>query len=246
MSRRLVINADDLGLSSEINSGILCGLKNNLISDTSVMVKAPYAEPAVSALKALGIRHAGVHINLDDNLGWKPGGIEIKTRHVLMGLLNNHEFLKKCAQEIREQIEIFLSFGLIPTHIDTHHHVHGFSSIFEILVDLIMEYQIPALRFSRYGYMLPTREDIPFDDKSYAHMQEAIESRKLYFCVHYMEGAQKIDAIDPGTTELVVHPSLGGESWREEELEILKGKSGYERLEPKGILLVSFLDMLHR
>ena len=244
MKRLLVINADDLGLSPDINSGILWGIGQGFISDSSVMVKAPYAEPAIRRLKALGIKHTGIHINLDDMLGWKPGGIELKARPALMEMLDDQDFMRECAREAREQIEIFLSFGLIPTHLDTHHHVHGFSSIFEVLVGHLMEYGIPALRFSRHGYRLPTREDISYNDKLYAHMEEKLKRSGIYFSTHFLEGACKIADVDQGVTELVVHPSMGGELWRSEELKIIQKKGTPVNLERNGIELVSFHDVL--
>jgi len=244
MKRLLVVNADDLGLSPEINSGILWGIDQGLISDTSVMVKAPYAEPAIRGLRALGIKHAGVHIDLDDMFGWKPGGIELKARPALMKMLGDHDFISKCAREVREQIEIFLSSGLIPTHIDTHHHVHGFLSIFEVLVSHLIEYGIPALRFSMHGYRLLTREDIPYDDKLYSCMEEKLRRSGIYFSTHFREGAGKIVDVDSGVTELVVHPSMGGEPWRSEELKIIQMKGRRGNLERNGIEMVSFQDVL--
>ena len=89
MIKLLIINADDLGLSKEINSGILWGLGHGFVSDASLLVKALYTDEAVTGLKALDVRHVGIHINLDEVFGWKPGGIELKTRPVLMSMLND-------------------------------------------------------------------------------------------------------------------------------------------------------------
>jgi len=244
MSKLLIINADDLGLSKEINSGILWGFGHGFVSDTSLLVKALYTDEAVTGLKALDIRHVGIHINLDKVFGWSPGGIELKTRPALMSMLNDQGFLQECTHEAKDQIEIFLSFGLIPTHIDTHHHVHGFFPIFEILVDLLKEYGIPALRFSRHGYRLSTRKNIPYDDEIYAHMEDMLRRRGIVYCSHFLEGAMRVDDVNPGATELVVHPSLGGDPWRSEELEILQSKAKADSLGHSGINPVSFRDLL--
>jgi predicted glycoside hydrolase/deacetylase ChbG (UPF0249 family) len=244
MSGLLVVNADDLGLSQEINAGILWGIDCGLITDTSVLVKAPYADQAISGLVSSGIRHAGIHINLDGVLGWRPGGIEQRSRAVLSTLLNDEAFLEKCTCEARTQIEIFLSSGLIPTHLDTHHHVHGFPSIFEILMGLCTEYRIPAVRFSRLGYHLSTREAIPFDERIYACMEETLRCRGVIFCQHLLEGARCLDQVGHGTTELVVHPSLGGETWRAMELETLREFGGDGGIVRRDLRLVSFRGLL--
>jgi predicted glycoside hydrolase/deacetylase ChbG (UPF0249 family) len=244
MSKLLIINADDLGLSNEINSGILWGLAHGFVSDTSLLIKALYADEAVTGLKALDVRHVGIHINLDEVFGWSPGGIERKTRPELVSMLNDQGFLNDCAHEAKDQIETFLSFGLIPTHMDTHHHVHGFFPIFQILVDLESEYRIPALRFSRHGYRLPTRKDIPYDDEIYAHMEDMLRCKGIVYCSHFLEGAMKVDDVNEGFTELVVHPSLGGDPWRSEELEILQSKATADSLRHRGIKPGSFRDLL--
>jgi predicted glycoside hydrolase/deacetylase ChbG (UPF0249 family) len=244
MSKLLIINADDLGLSEEINSGILWGLEHGYISDTSLLAKALYADEAVTRLKALEIRHVGVHINLDEMFGWSPGGIEHIVRAELLQMLIDPDFLQECVREAKDQIEAFLSFGLIPTHLDTHHHVHGFFPIFQILVDLLIEYGIPALRFCRHGYRLPTRKDIPYDNEIYAHMEDILRSKGIVYCTHFLEGAMKVYDVDTGVTELVVHPSLGGDTWRSEELEILQSKVKADSLGHRGIKPASFRDLL--
>ncbi|HVN71705.1 MAG TPA: ChbG/HpnK family deacetylase [Desulfomonilia bacterium] len=242
MSKLLIINADDLGLSKEINTGILQSIECGAVSDTSLLVKAPYARHAVSGLKSLGIRHLGIHINLDDVLGWRPGGVELNDRHKLLEMLDEPDFIRECMQETTKQIEIFLSFGLTPSHIDTHHHVHGFAPIFEVLLDLSGVWSIPAMRFSRQGYRLPTREDIPFDDELYGRMEVRLRQKGINFSSRLLEGARMIDVIYHGTTELVVHPSLGGETWRSEEFEILRSRIDARELDHIGIKLISFKD----
>jgi len=244
MSKLLIINADDLGLSKEVNSGILWGLGQGFVSDTSLLVKALYVDEAVAGLKALTIKHCGIHINLDEAFGWRPGGIELKGRPVLMSMLNDQGFLQDCTREAKDQIETFLSFGLVPTHADTHHHVHGFFTIFEMLVHLLKEYGIPALRFSRHGYRLPTRKEIPYDDEVYAQMEDLLRGQGIVYCPHFLEGAMRVDDVSPGVTELVVHPSLGGDPWRSEELEILQSKAKADGLGHSGIKPVSFRNLL--
>jgi hypothetical protein len=122
--------------------------------------------------------------------------------------------------------------------------VHGFFPIFEILIDLLKEYGIPSLRFSRHGYRLPTRKDIPYDDEIYAHMEDMLKSKGIVYCSHFLEGAMRVDDVNPGVTELVTHPSLGGDPWRSEELEILQSKAKADSLGHSGINPVSFRDLL--
>jgi predicted glycoside hydrolase/deacetylase ChbG (UPF0249 family) len=244
MNGLIVINADDLGMNPEVNAGILSGLHQGVISDTSLLVKGDYVEPAVGGLKALGIEHAGIHINLDDLFGWKPGGIECHPRVILMEMLRKKEFLTACAREARDQIEYFLDFNLTPTHLDSHHHVHGFPAVFDMLLRLMGEFGIPAMRFSRHGYQLPTRIHIPYDPEIFLQMENGLKDRGIHFCKSYMENARNISKVGMGVTELVVHPSISGDAWRSEELEFLLSDHGVESLLQKGIRLISYQDLL--
>lgn len=238
MTGRLIINADDLGLSREVNAGILWGLTQGCISDTSVLIGAPHGASAVEGLRDLGIEHAGIHIDLDAVLGWSPGGRERLPRETLMAMLDEGELDGALHLESRSQVEAFLSTGLRPSHIDTHHHVHGFTPVFRIILDIACEYRIPAIRFSPTGYRLTTREDIPFDEGRYAFMHEQIRTRGLYCCDRCIEGAHRLGEAWPGVTEVVVHPSQEGDPWRSAELDVLRMWSGSPG--PRGMELVSF------
>lgn len=45
---KLIINADDFGLSKGINKGIIEAYQAGLISSTTIMINMPYAEEAIS------------------------------------------------------------------------------------------------------------------------------------------------------------------------------------------------------
>jgi predicted glycoside hydrolase/deacetylase ChbG (UPF0249 family) len=244
MKRFLIINADDLGMSPEINAGILSGLYQGCISDTSLMASGPCAASAARDLLTSGRDHAGIHIDLDPLFGWKPGGRERHSRADLMKLFEEGEFLDACTREIRDQIVRFLDFKLIPTHIDTHHHVHGFPAIFSLLLEMAAEYQVPAMRFSRAGYRLPTRTDIPYDPGTFLSMEKALRGKGLFFPDHYLENASSLKLAKGGITELVVHPSLSGDRWRMEELHFLMSEEGVQRLDQEEIGLVSYQEAL--
>ncbi len=248
MRRRLVINADDLGLSPEVNAGIVEALRRGCVSDTSVLMGAPFADEAVRELRRLGITHAGVHVDLDEVLGWSSPGREIIPRTALVRMLGQRSFMRRCEERARRQVEAFLSSGLEVTHIDTHHHVHGFLPVFELVVSLAKEYRVPAVRFSPHGYRLPTRQDICLDPATSRCMQDLLERSGIMSLDRMVEGARSIlddsGILLSGDTELVVHPSLGGDAWRAEEFNILTGEDIAGLLEKRGIALVSFRDVV--
>ena len=61
---RLIINADDFGLSKSISDGIVEGIKKGYITSTTVMANMPYAEYAINQAIENNINCIGLHINL--------------------------------------------------------------------------------------------------------------------------------------------------------------------------------------
>ena len=239
---RLIINADDLGLSPQIDAGIFKGLEAGVVTDVSVIAKGAFASEAAAILRRSGMKYAGIHINLDDLLGWSSPGIERHSRQELQQRFEEASFCARLEAETRDQIETFLALGLVPNHIDSHHHVHGFPAVFAIMLKLMGTYGIRALRFSPGGYGLPTRTDIPWSSSLADHMQAALQNKAVLTCDRMLEGAGRImEAGGEGTTELVVHPGLGGDAWRDEELKTLLSFGApaiRERFD-----LISYLDL---
>jgi len=104
--RRLVVNADDFGLSPGINEGILEAHASGIVTSTSLMVLARAAPSAARAASG----HAGLSVGLhfvDD------GSADLDDR-------------AEIARSFREQLERFRELtGREPTHVDSHHHVHS-------------------------------------------------------------------------------------------------------------------------
>ena len=236
----LVVNADDLGLSREINKGIFLGLGRGVVGDASLLVDAPFAEEALSGLAEAGMSSLGIHVSLDLLFGWDLPGVERDSRPELMSMLGEGAFIARCTGAARAQIEKFLSWGLTPSHLDTHHHVHGFLPIFSLLVDLAREYGIPALRFSPAGYSLTSRKPVPHDEQTTARMKGLLDREGIFCCEEMVEGVEKLSRISSFPAELVVHPSLGGDAWRVAELETLLSEDFHSRIEEQGIGIVSF------
>lgn len=243
MKHPVIVNADDLGLSREINEGVFDGLARGVISDVSMLIDAPHALDAAERLRETGFESVGLHILLDGHLGWSSPGRERFSRMELMELLQDPAFLARCREDARRQIEKFLARGLTPSHIDTHHHVHGFYPLFSELLALVKEYRIPAVRLSKTGYTLTTREPIPFDPVLYRKMEERMEGEGVFFCSAMAEGADRIGEIATFPAELVVHPSRGGDPWRAAEMETLFSEKFQRALDAGNIRLVSFRDL---
>ncbi|WP_096200706.1 chitin disaccharide deacetylase [Bacillus sp. FJAT-45350] len=146
---KLIINADDFGYSRGINHGIIDSYKYGVLTSATMMMNMPGTEHAVQLAKEHPGLGVGVHLVLTTR---KPLHRDVpslishdgifKTRKEVFDFTSiNIEDIEK---EWTEQIEKLLSFGLKPSHLDSHHFVHSHPQISPVLFKLAEKYQIPA------------------------------------------------------------------------------------------------------
>ena len=61
---RLIIEADDFGLSKSITDGIVDGINGGYITSTNIMANMPFAKYAVEKAIENNIKSVGLHLNL--------------------------------------------------------------------------------------------------------------------------------------------------------------------------------------
>jgi predicted glycoside hydrolase/deacetylase ChbG (UPF0249 family) len=244
-SRFLIINADDLGISPEANRGIFMAYEKGVVTDSSLLIQGPYTRQAIEKIKKNPSFHVGIHIDLDPLLGWKSPGIERFPRPKLLEMMNKPDFVKRVKKEIDKQVTAFLEAGLIPSHIDTHHHVHGFPQIFELLVEAMDRYGIKAIRFSKKGYSLLGREDIPITPAHTQWMEDTLRKKKILHPHHLIDPivSFSLKEIPTGISELMVHPSMGGDKWRQRDFEMLMDPLFLSAARDQGIQLIGFAEL---
>jgi predicted glycoside hydrolase/deacetylase ChbG (UPF0249 family)/co-chaperonin GroES (HSP10) len=155
----VVINADDLALSSEVNAAVFESFDRGWITTATVMTNMPGFEEALDLIAARGLEgRIGVHLNLTEG---EPLTEPIRRSRAFCGpdgrylpegparwLLGTFE-RDAVREELRAQIEALVSRGLRPSHLDSHHHVHTHWPIGTIVIRLALELGIPAVRISR-------------------------------------------------------------------------------------------------
>ena len=129
---KLIINADDFGLSKSISDGIIEGIKGGYITSTSVMANMEYAEYAIKEAVKNNISCIGLHINLtvgkpviDNPRLTDENGMFLYNRKQIENPKLTYE---DAYNEIKAQIELVdkYSDGLLKIdHLDMHHHLCG-------------------------------------------------------------------------------------------------------------------------
>jgi predicted glycoside hydrolase/deacetylase ChbG (UPF0249 family) len=153
----LIINADDLGYTEGINTGIAQCFQEGMVRSATLMANGEAFEHAVKMAKknqGLGI---GIHLVLT---GMRPlaresdvpglldkDGLLPSTPFALLLLLLSGKVTRQAVwNELNQQVSRVFDAGLVPTHLDSHKHVHLLPQILEVLVDLCTRYSIKWIR----------------------------------------------------------------------------------------------------
>jgi len=133
MSARLIVSADDFGLSQGVNRGIEEVFEAGGLSATGVMAATPGAEE----ITELARRHPDLDIGLHVNLTYgapvldparvpslvNGDGLLLDDGELLARLLRRRVSADQVRAEVTAQFALLRSFGVEPTHWDSHQHV---------------------------------------------------------------------------------------------------------------------------
>lgn len=154
---KLIVNADDFGISKAVTLGILEAYKNGIVRSTTLMCNMPAAEYAANIAKENPGLGVGIHFVLTAGYPLSEGVdslVDESGKFKKTGIQEKSAKIDDVRKEFRAQMDKFLSFGIKPTHIDSHHHVHGAEQIFEVVKEMALEYNLPV--------RLALNEDIKF------------------------------------------------------------------------------------
>lgn len=155
--KKVIINADDFGLSSSINEGIIRGYREGVITSASFIVNMPGFEDALRLIRKNPELSVGIHINIirglpilsADNLkSFTKRGYFLGNIFKLLGAIYSKRLnLKELEMECRAQIEMLLKHRINITHLDSEKHIHMIKPIFEIISRTAKDYGITKIRF---------------------------------------------------------------------------------------------------
>ena len=153
---KLIVNADDLGLSKGVNYGILDAFESGIVSSASLMMNMPATDHAIKLFKDTEI---GLATHLNVTLGRPLGVCPLLTdqdgnfhrKQVL-----TEETIEAIIGEFDLQIQKALASNLNITHIDSHHHIHMWTEAIWIKTLAIAQKYGLKIRCDRaYAYMRP-------------------------------------------------------------------------------------------
>lgn len=248
--KRLIVNADDFGLTSGVNRAVKQGIVEGIITDTTLMVNMPAAQEALDIALECFPDRVGIHLNLTCGCPvLEPAevpslvdesGYFYRRRAALM----EKATIEDIEKELRAQVEKFLKAGLKPSHLDCHHHLHLHPMVAKIVAELALELNVPVRAvdtqtrayFKSRGVITPNHFSMDFygERASYENLMSILDS---YGC-GVMEIMTHPGYCDPELSEISTYTYF-----REKELEILTNPLMRDVLEEKNIMLVSFKDL---
>jgi hopanoid biosynthesis associated protein HpnK len=155
--RRLIVNADDFGLTAKINQAIIDGHCYGLISSTSLLANGEAFESAVALSRQAPRLGVGVHLNLTEGKPVAPassipslvngqGFFARKPASLWRAMILGRVSTVDIEKELHAQIEKVLAAGIVATHLDSHKHVHALPVLGRMGIRLARQYGIPAIR----------------------------------------------------------------------------------------------------
>jgi hopanoid biosynthesis associated protein HpnK len=155
--KKLIVTADDLGLTRRINEAIEKAHREGIVTAASLMVTGCAFESAARMLRDNPELDAGLHLNLTEgkpacayeqipSLAGPLGFLYHHPLELMSGLARRHVHLSELETEARAQIEKALKADVRISHIDGHKHVHVLPQIFHLMCKVAPDYGIRAVR----------------------------------------------------------------------------------------------------
>jgi predicted glycoside hydrolase/deacetylase ChbG (UPF0249 family) len=156
--KRLILNADDFGLTSGVNRAIIELNQRNAMTSATLMAEAGATEEAATLASSSPRLGVGCHIVLVDGKPALPAA-ELPTlvdqetgrfrptlgkfvRDLFLGRIRASEI----EAEAEAQITRLHSLGTRPTHVDTHKHTHIFPRVLVPLLKAAKRQRVGAIR----------------------------------------------------------------------------------------------------
>jgi chitin disaccharide deacetylase len=279
--RRLVINADDLGLTLGVNDGIFDAHDHGILTSASLFASAPATSDAIRRARSRPSLGVGVHLALVDGTPTLPprriptliegdGRFRRSWKPFIVACLRGKVSLAEVELELTAQVERLRNAGVRLTHLDAHKHVHAYPPVFAIVARLAGRFGIPVVRVP-YERWAPIGGDAetrgtrrlqtllnaamrPWARRDY-RIAATHDVRTPNFVGRIHTGvlstpalAGIVRALQPGVTELMVHPGYADDDLertgtrllesRQQELDLLC------TLEARALLVGERVDLI--
>ncbi|HUV87755.1 MAG TPA: ChbG/HpnK family deacetylase [bacterium] len=267
---RLIVNADDFGASVAINRGVERACREGIVTSASLMAGGAAFDDAAARLDDFPELGVGVHLTLSAGRavlepGAAPtlispaGALPENAAAFARGFLSGKISSAEVRAELAAQLAKVLGAGVRVTHLDSHQHLHNFSGVAGVVVDLAREFGVRAVRSSRCRLWPPGRRWLSrqLAVRLYAEafgararraglkMPDGLEGQEWAGALTAERLAATVARLGPGTWELLCHPAAADDADadgydRAGELAALTSPAVRAVLEEAGVRLVNY------
>lgn len=231
--RLLIVNADDFGLTGDVNRGIIRAHEQGIVTSASLMVRKGGAADAAEYATSRPALSVGLHLDLGE-WAYREGSWAALYEVV------PPDDAAAVAAEVERQFDAFLRLvGRPPTHVDSHQHAHRAEPLLSAAVALAGRLDVPLRHFTP---AVAYRGDFYGQGGKGEPYPDAISADALL---------RVIRTLAPGVTELACHPGDDADlpsvyaRERVAEVEALCHPSVRQAVVEQGVRLISFRDLTH-
>ncbi len=228
MPSQVIVNADDFGLSAHTNAVILRAFQAGLISSATIMANMPAFAPACVLAHQPALRgRIGLHFNLtygrplsqailaEPRFCTPHGEFDLRLKRRALRLSPRERGAVQ--EELRAQWQHCLDHGVLPSHLDSHQHVHNIWPIGDLVARFAREQGVPVRLARNLGHNIgPLKR--AFKTLLNLRLRQLSGATADYVCTPADLKAGLAPAT--GVLEVVAHPSaLGGRDFGDAYLD---------------------------
>jgi chitin disaccharide deacetylase len=227
-AERVIINADDLGMSEAVNAAIFDLMSQRRVTSATLMANGPAFKQAAACTRHFPRCSFGIHLNLTQFAPLTSAAILTGPDGMMSRNIERQRFgpkmLAACYRELCAQVDRVASAGVEISHFDSHNHVHTKPQLLPVIKALQSRYRIRKVRISKniYTGAQPVSPVL-------ARMKTAYNwALRHYFATRTTDGFTELLSyhaessrreIRCRSVELMVHP---GASYSTEEVAVLQ------------------------
>lgn len=230
--KRLVVNADDFGFTTDVNEGIVEAHRHGILTSTTLMANGAAFDHAVMLARANPSLDVGCHLVLIGGrslLG--PGDpLPASVPELLAAIVSRRI---RIYDELAAQVRRILATGITPTHLDTHKHTHLAPPVLDAVARIAQEFGVVWVRRPFDLPLTAARGAAPLLKRATTGGLDLLRNRfsrvltahgcrttdhfagfQLTGRLRTAELVRLIQELPDGTTEFMCHPGRCGEELR--------------------------------
>jgi hopanoid biosynthesis associated protein HpnK len=166
LKRRLIITADDFGLSVEVNEAVEQAHREGVLTCASLMVTGPACEDALRRARRLPELGVGLHLALYDAPACHPDpspiapdgrALGVDSTRTGVALMLSTKVRGAARREVAAQFEAYRKTGLRLGHLDGHWHCHQHPAILALAIEQGRAHGLRAVRVPYEPYAFSRR-----------------------------------------------------------------------------------------